>query len=256
MEWRNIYDKRMYAHIWENFLSRYLPCECENETSFIVCETWHLHSTQTSPQSLRDPSRRWEVSSSLLLHSLLSPQFTWTSCSPPTTHSWRTSVSSTPSAYDLFLKIGLFFCIISYPVTLVLHYNAWNLWPSAATQHYVGGNRQHLQEIYCLLYKHVLFVSPGCKYIPFYKIFSCHYEPTQQLNVSSTTKDWFHNRSEDSEWILSKMQQMLCFLLCLHFPKSPNSHEMMKEEEGSTWIHVAHCCLPQEEILGASAVLP
>ena len=49
---------------------------------------------------------------------------------------------------------------------------------------------------------------------------------------------------------------MLCFLLCLHFPKSANSREMMKEGEGSTWLRVAHCCLPQEEFLGASAVLP
>lgn len=48
---------------------------------------------------------------------------------------------------------------------------------------------------------------------------------------------------------------MLCFLLCLHFSKSPNNHQMMKEGEGSTWPHVAHCDLA-EKLSGVSAVLP
>lgn len=34
---------------------RFLPRECENETSLIVCEKRHHHSTQTSPQSLDNP---------------------------------------------------------------------------------------------------------------------------------------------------------------------------------------------------------
>lgn len=120
------------------------------------------------------------------LHSLLSPQFSWTSRSPTITHSWRTSVSSTPTAYDLLLKIRLFLPIISDPISLALHYKAWKLCPSASVQHCVGGNRldiyRKLTVFSTSMYRLCLQVVSRYHFIAF---FSSHYGPTPQLNMSN-----------------------------------------------------------------------
>ena len=191
----------MYAHACKSFRSRFLPSEHENEISVMVCEKWHHHPNfSTVPQ-------RSMFSFSPSMHSLLSPQFSWTPRSPTTTCPWWTSVPSTPNTYDLLLKNRLFLCIFPYPVTLALQYSAWKLWLSAAMQYYAGENRL---DIYRKL--PVFSTNMYCLYLQlvsryhFIMFFSCHYGQTQQLSMSNTAKALDpQQKCRFRAWILSKI---------------------------------------------------
>lgn len=96
---------------------------------------WEVASPPHPNFSAIPPPQRSMDSFTPSFHPLHSPQLSWTSRPPTTTNSWRTSVSSIPTAYDLSFKVSLFPCFISYPFVLALLYG------SCDKQIYVHGNR-------------------------------------------------------------------------------------------------------------------
>lgn len=187
--------------------------------------------------------QRSMVSFSPSLHSFLSPQFSWTSHCPTTTHSWRTSGSSSPTAYDLLLKISLLLCIVSYPVSLALHYNVWKFWRSAAMQHYVGGNRLDICRKHTVFFTSMYCLCPHI--VSRYHLITFFFMP---LWANTTVKHEQYGQGTGST-AKEKIQRVNSFkditnVMFSPLPPLPQVPQQPWDDEGRGRKHLVSCSPP------------